>query len=735
MVHKQPRLAATSWRKNALAAALMAKIPSHVRLRSAVELDAGIPDILSAIAARSAASVTADLARPTSATYKEFVSVADALFDVDADGGRFPTTVTSVAVPLAQSVCITGVQWSEFPIAISDSRRRVCAKLLHALRRDIPLNGTAHPLVQAAAVWPGVPDASVPVTTKTWTLNSKFTKWQSSGLYIFPGSDVKVQFCPGVGVDATSIVGVQIGSTTDTLWDVKDADWERFPATTEYGKYWVKDGAACQYMTIKSLFGGLLFLDTQIAGNLGSITVSGNITPSPLYTGGMSVSDWQKMLDGTVSPFGEMEFEGIILSYPTAILRKSTCASNPAEMKSFYDKLMPEYYKLSGEPLRPYKERINVELQLSVGWMYAGYPIQAHNITDVQELCIHKQSIYETETINPVNNWGYYHELGHNFQKDSWTDYLDQTEVTVNIFSMQMSEIFPFSVHQFGQADFEPNGNARKLEEEWRKKSQPFGNQGTDLFMKLLYYIELRQSFGFEAFRRVFRAYEKLDKQPKTEKEMIDTWAVTFSTTVGYDISPFMTTRWKIPVSDAAAAKTKSLKAFDVGTVFGCGSDSVSFPFGLSPCAEIGVASPTALNFKMSTWATLRRGMSLVIGLEGAGAPALTSTVKVSGKDASLFSMNAVYKKSGTGGAVYLTPTALIPFDTGVTISLEFSAALPTGPLETTFWVENSTDSSLMIASKRKGALSTGNGGKTSSAGHALGFMLYSVYFVLLLSV
>ncbi|TPX64716.1 hypothetical protein CcCBS67573_g08329 [Chytriomyces confervae] len=57
MVHKQPRLAATSWRANALAAALMAKSPSHERLRSAVELDAGIPDTLRAIAARSAASI------------------------------------------------------------------------------------------------------------------------------------------------------------------------------------------------------------------------------------------------------------------------------------------------------------------------------------------------------------------------------------------------------------------------------------------------------------------------------------------------------------------------------------------------------------------------------------------------------------------------------------------------------------------------------------------------------
>ncbi|KAI8621060.1 peptidase M60-like family-domain-containing protein [Chytriomyces sp. MP71] len=568
--------------------------------------------------------------------------------------------------------CITDLKWTAYPILATDVRRRTCSKPVYALRHVLPLGPDGvHPLVPAAAVWPGVLGGfgTAPVVTREWTVRTDVTKWLSSGLYVAPGGQVQVRFCPAAtvakgGVDMDSIVGVQIGSCADTLWDVTKEDWKRFPAISEYATVWVPDGDSCQSLKTTAHFGGLLYLDLARKGLLGKVTVSGNVVQAPRYNGAMSTQEWNQALDTTSAPYGEMEFNEMVLSYPVSFLKQSNCYSQPKEMKTFYDKLMPEYTKLSSEK-RSFKERLNVDLHLSTGdgTLHSGYPIQFPTYVDPGELCAFKRPTNETEDVTETSIWGLFHEIGHNYQQEGWSYFQNTTEVSVNIFSIQMTEIFAQSAIYQYSADLEPNGPVRELEGKWRATSIPYGSDSNDFFMKLLFYIELRQAFGYEAFRRVFADYRTNKINPLQEHDQIDEWARRFSKTVQHDISPFMRNRWRIPVSDTAARTTQSLAAWSPDTLLRC--TSTPFAFGLSPCAEVTRVTSSTLRLRLGTWATLRRGHVLVVGLEGPGMPA----AMVEG--------------------VALTPARLILFDSGVTVELEFPDVFQSGTVKTSFWIED----------------------------------------------
>ncbi|KAJ1549147.1 hypothetical protein HK405_009050, partial [Cladochytrium tenue] len=286
--------------------------------------------------------------------------------------------------------------------------------------------------------------------------------------------------------------------------------------------------------------------------------------------------------------------------------------------------------------------------------------------------------------------------------------------VTTNIFSIYMSELFPSTLDQFSNADsFGYNSTGYNAEVAWRASTSDYAS--ADPFLKLHFYINLRHSFGYEAYRRVFRAYLNMTSPPSANQDEIDVWATTFSTTVGYDISSFMTDHWKIAVSSDTSAALAHLPAYNISAVVPC--NATAFPFGLSPCASLS-GSADLLTLQLSTWATLRVETRIAVGLSGeiptfrpsssTGAVATTTTLTLGGDSASLFGGNATYIELPSGQAVvYLQPVGLIPFDTGLTVTFDFSTAatkLTSGfSIQTAFWMENSTDGSLYMLDKRAG--------------------------------
>ncbi|KAJ1559421.1 hypothetical protein HK405_010704, partial [Cladochytrium tenue] len=366
-----------------------------------------------------------DFTNTSSASYTKFATIAsnvkNSLYGVLNTSSEFGAALLNLS-----AVCTIDVDWTILLISSTDFKRRSCSGLLYGLRNHLPI--ASHPLVQAAAAWPGVATSSVPLVTKSWTLNPTHTKWLSTQLYVTAGTSVSVTYCPPQPygfIDMVTVAGVQIGTTQDEI---------RFLIIHEYSADWYLDGA-CQSLNVTSYFGGLLFLDIGRTGNLGSVNVTGNLADAPYFDGTQTVDAWNASLQTTQAFYSEMEFNGIIFSYPTFLMKQAPCSTSPAAVKAFFDELLPQYFNLSGETSRIYKERLNLDRDISAGGYHSGYPIQGYAIAwwigadFPSRICMMRKSIYETDVLNPDGEfWGYVHELGHNFQKAAWTTMESNTE-------------------------------------------------------------------------------------------------------------------------------------------------------------------------------------------------------------------------------------------------------------------------------------------------------------------
>ncbi len=52
----------------------------------------------------------------------------------------------------------------------------------------------------------------------------------------------------------------------------------------------------------------------------------------------------------------------------------------------------------------------------------------------------HEECIFNLEKLNAIGNWGLFHEIGHNMQRDEW-DFEGCEEVTCNFFSMHAMKV------------------------------------------------------------------------------------------------------------------------------------------------------------------------------------------------------------------------------------------------------------------------------------------------------
>ena len=85
---------------------------------------------------------------------------------------------------------------------------------------------------------------------------------------------------------------------------------------------------------------------------------------------------------------------------------------------------------------------------------------------------------------------------------------------------------------------------------EWKRKP----------FLALLMYMQVREAFGWDAYKQIFAEYRDLpkDQRPKDDAEKRDQWLVRLSRTVGRNLGPFFET-WGVPTSEQARASIADL--------------------------------------------------------------------------------------------------------------------------------------------------------------------------------
>lgn len=438
-------------------------------------------------------------------------------------GDQIPTRQTPIttAMPFARlKVLLESRQWRRLP----------------------PEKIVAHP---SAASFPGAVPADAKRETRTVTIDTSVPQWHGTGLYAAPGEVVTLTI-PQSTVNRG--LGVRIGSHTDTLWHLNK--WERFPDISLYRKL---DATTVR---IASPFGGTLFIDVPqrarsrnaVAGEV-TITVA-NAVAAPRFVRGITDNaTWKRSIRSAPGPWAEMEGKRVILSVPSSAIRD---LDDPEALMAYWDEVLDKCYALYAAPLRQRPERYCVDRQISAGYMHSGYPIMTGD--DVAKTFCDLTILRGT---TGIKTWGFYHEMGHNFQQPEWT-WAPFGEVTNNLFSLYGTETL-----NSAKVGAHPAMTAAQIETRMKAVAAAPGKQpyySSDPWYPLTMFWLIRQEFGWEPFTRLFAEFRQLppNERPRSEREKHDQFLTRFSPLVGHDLSAYLTA-WGIDTSPEARQKVANL--------------------------------------------------------------------------------------------------------------------------------------------------------------------------------
>ncbi|MFK8115632.1 MAG: M60 family metallopeptidase [Rubripirellula sp.] len=405
---------------------------------------------------------------------------------------------------------------------LSDLKKRIAVgrETVFALRAPVEQTKAS----SLADQFPARVDPAAARVSSTQTIDTSTPRWRSLGLYAAPGEAITVQVDPSV---AGKGLVARIGAHKDRLWH--KSRWQRAPEIT---RTFPVDSAQT---TIANAFGGLIYIEVPKDCDLGEIEirVDGGIESPRYIHGETSLAQWRS-LRKLPGPWAEIGSDKIIFTVPSSKVRE---LDHPDEVMTYWNEVMDtcaDLAMISHQRASP--ERFVIDVQISAGYMHAGYPIMApRNLAD---------EVLDVETVRKKGNWGVFHEIGHNHQEPEWT-YSGMGEVTVNLFSMYVYETLHPGAKQHVQVEKESIEKKIADFEQTGKRVGPWPN--------LIPYIQLRREFGWDSYRQVFKEYRELSKaeRPKSDLEKRSQWMVRFSKQVGRDLSPFFD-YWKIETSEEA---------------------------------------------------------------------------------------------------------------------------------------------------------------------------------------
>lgn len=382
---------------------------------------------------------------------------------------------------------------------------------------------------------PTLSNARVRITANTGGCE----EWISTGLYLSPGMKTYIAVPP-------EIVGknwqVQLGCQTDNIGGsntLKRAPvvHARFPLDSEMVQVW-------------NLWGGLIYLiapsQTKVDGV--EIVVQTAVQAPYFKSGETSVADWVSHIRQAPAPWAELEFENLIMTFDSAFIRN---LDRPDEVAKLWDTIMRTITDLAARPPKlPRKERFVADVQISYGFMHAGYPIMMHSGS--------APGLVNVEEAYKCGLWGAIHELGHNQQRGVWEFPPHTTECTCNLWSLYVHE------QVFGIKS--ANAHPAITPADRQARTKMYFDGGKDLnswcmWMALETYMQLQEKFGWDAFKKVFSLYHDMTGVPNDNAGKMNLYAQTFSKVVNLNLSPFFKA-WGWPIQPNTEQNLSHLPAW-----------------------------------------------------------------------------------------------------------------------------------------------------------------------------
>ncbi|KAE8605978.1 hypothetical protein XENTR_v10010549 [Xenopus tropicalis] len=361
--------------------------------------------------------------------------------------------------------------------------------------------------------------------------------WRSTGLYLAPRKAAVLEFPVSVVQQG---FWVQVGCQTDDLSDKEKL--HRAPVVVR------KIHVDCQKVAVSSLWGGLLYIIVRADSKLGPIPVRVyGAEPAPVYIKGQTSPDsWLHSVRKLPAPWAELVTENIILTVPSDAVRSLT---DPESLLSYWDRIMGAIAELAAIETFPRPERFVADVQISAGWMHAGYPIMCH-VESVRELT-------DLAHMQTEGMWGPIHELGRNQQRKEWGFPPHTTEATCNLWSVYVHETALGIRRDQAHPDLQPDARRSRI------KAYLQGGlklKNWDSWTELETYLQLQEGFGWKPFKSLFGQYQDFSSISDKNKSKMNLWAEEFSWAVETNLVPFFEA-WGWPIDPETRS---SVSAFPV---------------------------------------------------------------------------------------------------------------------------------------------------------------------------
>ncbi|RZK62516.1 MAG: hypothetical protein EOO85_32190, partial [Pedobacter sp.] len=303
---------------------------------------------------------------------------------------------------------------------------------------------------------------------------------------------------------------------------------------------------------VYSPYGGLLLLDIPDNIELDTIrlSVDGAVKSPYFKLGETSEAEWNASISQYPGPWAELATDNIVLTVPSYRIR---ALRNPEKLMQFWDKVMDADAELAViSKKRVHQERIIVDNDVAFGYMFTSWDRIV--VPDDQST----EWMLNEEFISNNGSWGTFHELGHRHQF-GFFDFPGTGEVTVNLYTMYVYD------KVIGQGLFNHDNLKKKEDMIKRIKSYLADNPSyekwsNDPFLALSMYVQIIDTFGWEAILNVHRVYRNMPtaRYPKTDQDKRDVWFVNICKSTNRNLSAFFDT-WKVPVSAKAKKQVEGL--------------------------------------------------------------------------------------------------------------------------------------------------------------------------------
>ncbi|XP_053569198.1 TRPM8 channel-associated factor homolog [Bombina bombina] len=378
------------------------------------------------------------------------------------------------------------------------------------------------------------------VTVQIDGTNPGHDAWRSTGLYLPPRRTATLLFpatVMGKGLE------VQVGCHTD---DLSSADKLcRAPVVTR------RLCVDCEKMSVSCFWGGLLYIIVKEKKELGMIPVTVyGAEPAPTFIHGQTtLSSWKDMISHSLSPWSELITENIILTVPTDSVRS---LEDPEPLLSLWDKCMNAITDLAASSKKfPRPERFVTDVQISAGWMHAGYPIMCH-LESAGELT-------NIQNIQRSGFWGPIHELGHNQQQNVWEFPSHTTEATCNLWSVYVHETVLGIPRDRAHPDLKPDERSKRMKTYLQNGAKL---KDWSVWTALETYLQLQEAFSWDPFKKLFAEYQTMPGIKNENNYKMNLWSQKFSQAVQKNLAPFFKA-WGWPLEDETCKQLSALPEWE----------------------------------------------------------------------------------------------------------------------------------------------------------------------------